>query len=163
MIDVAVSQLGILAVVMLLAYVSPGPDFVAVVSFALGGRRGGLGVALGVALASLAWATFAMAGLSVVLVHLGWLYEAIRIGGALYLVWLGARMLLGAVRPTHAGAMMPVEASFAAGLLEAALAGEVNIVNSELLLRERGIEIARDYFRMDELAQELIGRWKNDR
>ena len=30
-------------------------------------------------------------------------------------------------------------------------------------LRERGIEIARDYFRMDELAQELIGRWKNDR
>ena len=30
-------------------------------------------------------------------------------------------------------------------------------------LRDRGIAIERDYFRMDELAQDLIGRWKNDR
>ena len=30
-------------------------------------------------------------------------------------------------------------------------------------LRARGIGIARDYFRMDELAQELIGRWNHDR
>ena len=30
-------------------------------------------------------------------------------------------------------------------------------------LRERGIEVARDYFRMDELAQDLIGRWNHDR
>ena len=30
-------------------------------------------------------------------------------------------------------------------------------------LRERGIAIERDYFRMDELALELVGRWKNDR
>ena len=30
-------------------------------------------------------------------------------------------------------------------------------------LRDRGIAIERDYFRMDELAQDLIGRWKHDR
>ena len=30
-------------------------------------------------------------------------------------------------------------------------------------LRARGIEIAQDYFRMDELAQDLIGRWNHDR
>jgi energy-coupling factor transport system ATP-binding protein len=30
-------------------------------------------------------------------------------------------------------------------------------------LRARGIDIARDYFRMDELAQALIGRWNHDR
>lgn len=30
-------------------------------------------------------------------------------------------------------------------------------------LRTRGIDIARDYFRMDELAQALIGRWNHDR
>ena len=30
-------------------------------------------------------------------------------------------------------------------------------------LRERGIEIAQDYFRMDQLAQDLIGRWNHDR
>ena len=72
MIAFASSQLWVLSAVMLLAFVSPGPDFVAVVSFALGGRRGGIGVALGVALASLAWAAFAMAGLSLVLTRLGW-------------------------------------------------------------------------------------------
>ena len=30
-------------------------------------------------------------------------------------------------------------------------------------LRERGVAIERDYFRMDELAQDLIGRWNHDR
>ncbi len=30
-------------------------------------------------------------------------------------------------------------------------------------LRTRGIPIEHDYFRMDELAQDLIGRWKHDR
>ena len=30
-------------------------------------------------------------------------------------------------------------------------------------LRARGVAIERDYFRMDELAQDLIGRWKHDR
>jgi D-3-phosphoglycerate dehydrogenase len=37
-----------------------------------------------------------------------------------------------------------LSASFAAGLLESALAGEVNIVNSELLLRERGLELSEE-------------------
>lgn len=30
-------------------------------------------------------------------------------------------------------------------------------------LRERGVAIERDYFRMEELAQDLIGRWNHDR
>jgi energy-coupling factor transport system ATP-binding protein len=30
-------------------------------------------------------------------------------------------------------------------------------------LRARGIEVAHDYFRMDELAADLIGRWNHDR
>lgn len=30
-------------------------------------------------------------------------------------------------------------------------------------LRERGVAIEQDYFRMDELAQDLIGRWNHDR
>jgi D-3-phosphoglycerate dehydrogenase len=34
--------------------------------------------------------------------------------------------------------------AFCAGLLQRALAGEVNIINSELLLRERGIELAEE-------------------
>ena len=30
-------------------------------------------------------------------------------------------------------------------------------------LRERGIDIQEDYYRMDELTRELIGRWRNER
>ena len=30
-------------------------------------------------------------------------------------------------------------------------------------LRERGVEISRDYYRMDELKDELIGRWRHER
>ncbi len=30
-------------------------------------------------------------------------------------------------------------------------------------LRERGVAIERDYYRMDELKTELIGRWKHVR
>ena len=30
-------------------------------------------------------------------------------------------------------------------------------------LRARGIPVERDFFRMDELAQDLIGRWNHDR
>ena len=30
-------------------------------------------------------------------------------------------------------------------------------------LRERGVEISRDYYRMDELEDELIGRWRHER
>ena len=30
-------------------------------------------------------------------------------------------------------------------------------------LRERGVAIEQDYFRMEELAQDLIGRWNHDR
>ena len=116
MVAVAVSQLWVLSLVVLLAFVSPGPDFVAVVSFALGGRRGGIGVALGIALASFAWALLAMAGLGLVLGRLVWLYEAIRIGGALYLVWLGVKMLRGALKPAVGAAVAAVEASFLAGV-----------------------------------------------
>jgi threonine/homoserine/homoserine lactone efflux protein len=110
------SQLWILAGVVFLACVSPGPDFIAVTSFALGGRRGGLGVALGVAVACLVWATLAMAGLGLVLTRISWLYEAIRLAGAAYLIWLGYKMLRGALQPDTATEISAVAAGFWAGV-----------------------------------------------
>lgn len=88
--------------VVVLAYASPGPDFVAVTAAALTSRRTGLGCALGVAGASLIWAGAALAGLGLVLTRIGWLYEAIRLAGAAYLIYLGGRMLLGALKPAAA-------------------------------------------------------------
>lgn len=92
-------QLLTLAAVVLLACVSPGPDFIAVTSNALVSRSRGLGVAAGVSIACAVWAALAMFGLGVLLTEISWLYEAIRLFGAAYLIYLGAKMLIGARKP----------------------------------------------------------------
>ncbi|MBP0649812.1 LysE family transporter, partial [Mycobacterium tuberculosis] len=92
--------------VVVLAYASPGPDFVAVTAAALTSRKTGFGAALGVAAASLIWAGAALAGLGLVLTRIGWLYEAIRLAGAAYLVYLGGRMLIGALKPSAAATIV---------------------------------------------------------
>ena len=76
-------QLSTLAGVVVLACMSPGPDFVAVTSRALVSRKAGIGVALGITVAVAVWATLAIAGLGVLLARVAWLYEAIRLVGAL--------------------------------------------------------------------------------
>lgn len=88
--------------VFLLACVSPGPDFIAVTSNALTSRSRGLGVAIGTAIACSIWASLAMFGFGLLLTQFAWLYEAIRLIGAAYLIFLGAKMLLGARRPHSA-------------------------------------------------------------
>ncbi len=92
-------QLLALAGIFLLACVSPGPDFIAVTSNALTSRSRGLGVAVGTATACSVWAALTVFGLGFVLTRIAALYEAIRLIGAAYLIYLGARMLLGARRP----------------------------------------------------------------
>lgn len=94
-----IPQLFTIAAVMLLGCISPGPDFIAVTSNALISRKRGLGVALGTALGICVWAVMAVIGLGVLLTKLAWLYDAIRVVGVCYLLYLGARMLLGARRP----------------------------------------------------------------
>ncbi len=120
-------QLLTLAAVMLLACMSPGPDFVAVTSHALRDRRAGLGVATGVALACLLWATLAIFGLGLLLTRVAWAYEVIRIVGALYLVKLGIGMLLAARRGAPAGAEIPTAAAGGrSSLLRGLLVGLTN-------------------------------------
>ena len=89
------SQLLTLAGIILLACASPGPDFVAVTSHALNNRRSGIFVGLGIASAVVVWATLAILGFGLLIKELFWLYEAIRMAGAVYLIYLGSRMLIG--------------------------------------------------------------------
>ncbi len=89
-----IPQLLAIALVFLLAAMSPGPDFFAVTSRALASRRAGFQVALGITAAIALWATLAMFGLGVLLVRATWLYTAVRVAGALYLIHLGVRILL---------------------------------------------------------------------
>lgn len=101
-------QLLTLAAIVLLACISPGPDFIAVTSNALASRSRGWKVAVGIAIACTVWAALAMFGLGLLLTQIAWLYEAIRLIGAGYLIYLGGKILFGARRPYGA---LPVEGS----------------------------------------------------
>lgn len=69
---------------------SPGPDFVVTIRYATAGsRRHGVMAALGVAAGCTVWAVGSLLGLSVLLSEVRWLYDLVRLVGALYLVYLG--------------------------------------------------------------------------
>jgi threonine efflux protein len=92
-----VLQLVPLVVAWTFALVSPGPDFVVTVRYATTrSRREGALVGLGVASAIAIWASMSMFGLVAVLAKVSWLYESIRLAGALYLAYLGIGALLAA-------------------------------------------------------------------
>jgi threonine/homoserine/homoserine lactone efflux protein len=87
-----------LAMTVLLS-ISPGPDDVLVLRSSLrGGTRLGMATVGGVAVGSLAWGVAAAVGLSAVVARSAPVYEALRLGGACYLVLLGAVPLLAEVR-----------------------------------------------------------------
>ncbi len=86
----------------------PGLDTAIVMRSALrGGRRHGFAAAFGVSCGTLAWGAAAAVGIAAVLEVSTVAYTIIRIAGACYMVWLGARLLREAVR---AGEGRPVTA-----------------------------------------------------
>jgi threonine efflux protein len=88
-----------IAAVQLLAAASPGPTFVIVSRYSIGEpRRRGLVVVGGVLLADLTWAVLAACGLGVLVLRYPAIYTVLQIAGAVYLVWLGAKMLVSARR-----------------------------------------------------------------
>ena len=96
--------LGIAALVI----VTPGPDTALTIRNTLGGgRSGGVGTALGVAAGQAVWTVAASAGLAALLVASAPAFTALRLAGAVYLVWLGAHSLWAALRggggPVRAG------------------------------------------------------------
>lgn len=99
--------LGGIAGVFLLACLSPGPVWVVITTTSVTvSRRAGILTGLGVAGATLTWASLAMLG-SGLLAQFSWLTVAIKLAGAAYLVWLGCRMIAGARRPAPTASSMP--------------------------------------------------------
>lgn len=73
----------------------PGPVVLYVVARSLAqGRTAGLMSVLGASSGSLVLGIAAAAGLSALLAASQWVYEVVRLLGAVYLIWLGLRMLL---------------------------------------------------------------------
>lgn len=94
-----ISVLAAFAAVHLLVAASPGPAFLAVSRTAIStSRSAGLIAAAAMATGALIWAVAAFFGLHLLFAQAPWLYDALRLGGAAYLVYLGLGMLRDAWR-----------------------------------------------------------------
>jgi RhtB (resistance to homoserine/threonine) family protein len=81
-------------VLSILLIVAPGPDTAMVTKNALfGGRRGGIFCAVGVAAGLAIWTVAAALGLAALLHASSVAFFALKIAGALYLIWVGVQML----------------------------------------------------------------------
>ena len=77
----------------------PGLDTAMVLRSAVSlGRRHGFATALGVSTGALIWGAAAAVGVSALLTASTAAYTAVRIAGAVYMIWLGSRLLLRAMR-----------------------------------------------------------------
>lgn len=89
-----------LAGVLLLGFISPGPNFIAVTSITMGGtRRAGLLAGLAMGLASATWTLMAVVGMGAMLKTSPAVLLVLRYAGAAYLIWLGVKLVLGARAP----------------------------------------------------------------
>jgi threonine/homoserine/homoserine lactone efflux protein len=110
--------LGALAV----GVVSPGPSFLMVARISVArSRKDGLAASVGMGVGGVVFALLALLGMRTLLLTVPTLYFALRLLGAVYLIYLGIRIWLGAARPLGdvAGAVTQssVAGSFARGLL----------------------------------------------
>ena len=95
----------------LVTVVTPGPNFIATVqASASTSRRAGLMVASGLAFGTTLWAGASLLGLGLIFQTAGWLYQVIKIAGAVYLIVIGVRMILSVRHPADPAApsAMPV-------------------------------------------------------
>ncbi|MET0264777.1 MAG: LysE family transporter, partial [Duganella sp.] len=78
----------------LLAVISPGPDFAMVTRNSLMlSRRAGVLTALGIGLGVLVHVTYTLVGVGLLIQQSLWLFNATKLAGAIYLIYLGVKML----------------------------------------------------------------------
>jgi threonine/homoserine/homoserine lactone efflux protein len=93
-----------------LVTITPGLDTVLVLRTTVSsGRRAGLLAGLGVNLGCLTWATASAVGLTALLATSRFAFDALRIAGACYLCWLGARAIWTSRRTAAAPTQGPDE------------------------------------------------------
>jgi threonine efflux protein len=85
------------AMVHLIALMSPGPDFFFVSQTAASrSRREAMIGVVGISLGVMVWAGVALLGLNLILQKMAWLHQIIMVGGGLYLCWMGWQLLRSA-------------------------------------------------------------------
>ena len=82
------------ATITILAVISPGADFAMVTRNSLMlSRRAGVLTALGIGLGVLVHVTYTLVGVGLLIQQSLWLFNAIKLVGAVYLIYLGVKML----------------------------------------------------------------------
>ena len=95
-IDTQLFQVFLVAAVVLVLL--PGPDSFLILSRSLfDGRLQGWIAALGTTTGNVVHAVLAAIGVSAIIAASPWMFDALRVAGATYLVWLGIRALHGAI------------------------------------------------------------------
>lgn len=111
------SPLAAIVAVNLAAWITPGPNMLAVIAASLaGGRVQGIATGAGLAAAATLWALAAVLGVATMFELFPQVAVALKLAGAAYLVWLGARSLRTALRQ---GASMETARLAPASLLRA--------------------------------------------
>jgi threonine/homoserine/homoserine lactone efflux protein len=99
-----------LSLIHILVAMVPGPNTLIVSYFSAAHSRGaGLKSVGGITVGSFIWVTLSLFGVGVVLLEAGTLYRALRIAGAAYLMFVGARMLWAAWRAGEKTDSKPVQ------------------------------------------------------
>lgn len=115
----------------LLACISPGPDFALVSrNGLLLSRRAGVLTAMGIGLGVLVHVGYTLLGLGLVLQQSPWLFNALKLAGAAYLVYLGIKMLRSradAQQPDAASPALSDLAALRSGFLTNALNPKTSI------------------------------------
>ncbi|HEY4940246.1 MAG TPA: LysE family translocator [Rhizomicrobium sp.] len=110
--------------------VTPGLDTALVLrTAAVEGPRRGMQAALGIALGCLAWGVAASVGLGALLAVSRFAFDVLRIAGALYMLWLGGRMLVAAFRKVETATESTAAAPTRSWLLRGFL---TNILNPKV-------------------------------
>lgn len=91
-----------IGLIQLMAAISPGPSFLITVrTAAISSRLDGVKVALGLAAGAATWASATVLGLHILFRQSPWLFLGMKIGGALYLLWIAFQMLRCAAEPLN--------------------------------------------------------------
>lgn len=129
----SLATLGLFNAALVLAVAAPGPAFLVCVQASLsGGRREGVMVGLGLAVAAGLWTLAALAGLDALFAHFPAAYAALRIAAAVIVLAIAVQVWRGARRPIAPTAA----ASRRRALLRGAL---LNLGNPKSILFSAGV------------------------
>ncbi|RQV80098.1 LysE family translocator [Burkholderia anthina] len=99
------TELIVVITITLLAVISPGPDFAMVTRNSLMlSRRAGVLTACGIGLGVIVHVSYTLLGVGLLIRQSLWLFNAVKLIGAIYLIYLGARMLMAKAGDARADA-----------------------------------------------------------